>query len=742
MKQNFNVKGMTCSACSAHVEKAVSKLPVDSVSVNLLAASMTVEYDENKVSQKDIINAVKKGGYSASLKNEEKTEDNNLKRMKKRLVLSFLFLIPLFYLTMGHMIGIPIPTFLTGDRNSLLFAFLQFLLTLPILIINRSYFINGFKALKNRAPNMDTLVGLGALSAAAYSTYILIYMTVLFCKGEFSLAHQKAMELYFESSAMILTLITLGKFLETRSKEKTTDAIRALSELSPDTANILTNGEEKTIDAKDIKVGDILVVRAGEKIPADGIIINGISEIDESAITGESLLVEKSEKDNVIAATICRSGFFTMSAQKVGEDTTFSKIIHLVEEAASSKAPIARLADKVSGIFVPVVILISIITIATWLLLGASFSFSLSLGISVLVVSCPCALGLATPTAIMVGTGKGAQNGILIRSAEALETLSKADIVVLDKTGTVTKGIPSVSDIVLSKNCSKEKLLSIALSIETPSEHILAKAIVEYAKENDIEPLMVEDFSAEEGMGVRAKIEGKTILAGNKRLCDKYGIDISDLYKLSEKESKNGKTPIFFCEDKTLLGFITLSDTERETSKTAVAEWKKMNLDVILLTGDNENTAKTIGEKVGIKKIIANVFPSDKEKEIRALQESGKKVVMIGDGINDAPALMRADIGISIGSGTDVALESSDIVLIKNDLLDAVNAMKLSSAVIKNIKQNLFWAFFYNLLGIPLAAGLFYPLTLSPMFAAAAMSFSSFFVVSNALRLKLWKPNK
>ena len=748
MKQNFDVKGMTCSACSAHVERAVSALGVDSVSVNLLGNSMTVEFDETKISQKDIIAAVKKGGYSASVKGEKKqTEaksDNPFKNMKTRLISSFAFLIPLFYLSMGHMMGLPIPSFLEGEENSLVFALVQFFLTLPVILINRSYFINGFKSLKNGAPNMDTLIALGSSAAAVYSIYILFSMAFFLGRGDVVSAHSKFMDLYFESAAMILTLITLGKFLESRSKEKTTDAIRALQNLSPDTATILIDGEEKTIPAADIKVGDILVVRAGEKIPADGYLTEGTAEIDESAITGESLLIEKIKNNKITAATVCRAGYFLMKAEKVGEDTTFSKIIRLVEEASSSKAPIARLADKVSGVFVPVVILISVLTVIIWLLTGATVSFALSCGIAVLVVSCPCALGLATPTAIMVGTGKGAENGILIRSAEALETVSKAKVVVLDKTGTVTNGTPVPTDVVSAKGYSEEQLLTIAASVEKPSEHILAKAIVAFAKDKGISPLSTENFSAEAGMGISADISGKSVIAGNARMCAHYGIDISELEPLAKEVSENGKTPLFFCENKKLVGFIALADTERASSKNAIEEWKKIGTEVILLTGDNKNTAEAIASKVGIEKVISGVFPADKEKEIRALQAEGKKVVMIGDGINDAPALARADIGIAIGAGTDVALEASDIVLIRNDLSDAVKAMKLSKAVIKNIKENLFWAFFYNTLGIPLAAGVFFPafgLTLSPMFAAAAMSLSSVFVVTNALRLKFWKSN-
>lgn len=746
MKQYFDVKGMTCSACSAHVEKAVAAVNgVKTVSVSLLNNSMTVSFDENQTDIYHIISAVEKGGYSASLKGEKGkvSEVDPLTSMKNRFFSSLIFLIPLFYLSMGHMMGLPIPSFLEVAENHLVFALLQFLLTIPVLFINRSYFINGFKSLKNASPNMDSLIALGSSAATVYSVYILFSMAYFSGRGNLAEVHSLFMDLYFESAAMILTLITLGKFLEARSKNRTTDAIRHLIDLSPDTATLLKDGVEITIPATDIKPGDILVVRAGEKIPADGVITEGHCEVDESAITGESLPILKTANDKVTAATVSKSGYFLMKAELVGSDTAFSKIIQLVEEASSSKAPIARLADKVSGIFVPVVISLSILTLIVWLILDAPFSLALSSAIAVLVVSCPCALGLATPTAIMVGTGKGAENGILIRSAETLETVSKAKTVVLDKTGTVTNGVPIPTEIV-PFGCDEEFLLKIAASLEAPSEHILGRSIVNYAKEKSIELISVADFSAEPGKGVKALIEGKTALSGNAGMLRSYNIEIPSI-ETAKKAAQSGKTPLFFSYDNKYIGFIALADTERESSKEAISEWNKMGVEVILLTGDNRKTAEAIVNRVGIDHVISDVLPSDKEKEIRRLQNEGKTVVMIGDGINDAPALARADIGISIGSGTDVAMEASDIILIRNDLLDAVGAMKLSKAVIRNIKQNLFWAFFYNMLGIPLAAGVFFTsfgIRLSPMFAAAAMSLSSVFVVTNALRLKFFKYNK
>lgn len=753
MKQKFDVTGMTCSACSAHVEKAVGKLEgIQAVNVNLLQNSMVVEYDETALQTEDIIRAVESGGYGASPQGANPASSaaeppknialEEMAVMKKRLISSFCFLIPLFYISMGHMMGAPLPAILLGNENIMIFALTQLLLATPVLIINKKFFMVGFKALWNRAPNMDSLVALGAAASYLYSLFAIYAMAYHMGRGDLEMAHHYGMELYLEGAAMILTLITVGKYMETRSKGKTSEAISKLMDLAPKMATALRGGVEQEIPIDQVIVGDTIIVRPGQSIPVDGKLIEGFSAVDESAITGESIPVDKQVGDTVIGATVNKNGFFKMEATRVGNDTTLSQIITLVEEAGASKAPIAKLADTVSGIFVPVVITIAILATIVWMLVGQPFSFALSIGIAVLVISCPCALGLATPTAIMVGTGKGAEYGILVKSAESLEIAHKIDTVVLDKTGTLTEGHPIVTDVLPAPGVLRNPFLKKAASIEALSEHPLAEAVVSYAKEKDIALYDAENLSATAGQGIEADVDGKHILGGNLKLMQERGIDLQGFAEKAEALAKEGKTPLFFAEGEKLLGVLGLADTLKATSKNAVDAFHQMGIDVVMLTGDNKRTAGTIADQLGIH-AIAEVLPQDKEMEVRRLQESGKKVAMIGDGINDAPALTRADVGIAIGAGTDVAMESADIVLMKSDLLDAVTAVQLSHATIKNIKQNLFWAFFYNVCGIPLAAGVFYSVLgwkLNPMFAAAAMSFSSAFVVGNALRLKLFKP--
>lgn len=752
MNKKFNVTGMTCSACSASVEKAVKKLEgINSVSVNLLTNSMVVHYNEEVIDENNIIEAVTSAGYGASVfsknKNEIKVSDkmrmeDEIKEMKKRLIISFAFLIPLMYISMGHMMGLPLPSFLSGLENAISYGMTQFLLALVIVYVNRKYYQVGFKTLFKGSPNMDTLIAIGSSAAMVYGIFAIYRMGYGLGIQDFELVEKYHMDLYFESAAMILTLITLGKYLEKKSKGKTSEAITKLMDLAPKTATILRNNKEVIVPIEEVLKDDIVIVKPGESIPVDGVIIQGSSSIDQSAITGESIPVEKNIGDKVIAATINKNGYFKFKAEKVGDDTTLAQIISLVEDASSSKAPIAKLADKISGVFVPVVISISIIATIVWLLVGKSFEFSLSIGIAVLVISCPCALGLATPVAIMVGTGKGAENGILIKSAEALETAHKIQTVVLDKTGTITEGKPKVTDIVVNSNINKNELLKIAASIEKPSEHPLADAIVEKAKKENITLLDVDNFISITGKGIKAEINNKIYYAGNLSLMKENNIDYSKFQKVINDLAKKGKTPLCFSDDSILFGVIAVADTIKPTSKKAIEEFKNMGINIVMLTGDNKNTAEAIRKELNIDKIIAEVLPQDKEKEVRKIQESGKKVAMIGDGINDAPALARADVGIAIGAGTDIAIESADIVLMKSDLLDGVTTIKLSKAVIKNIKENLFWAFFYNAIGIPLAAGVFYNILgwkLNPMFGAFAMSLSSVCVVSNALRLKLFK---
>ena len=750
MKQTFDVTGMTCSACSAHVEKAVCKVEgVSEVNVNLLSNSMQVTYDEASADANSIIQAVTASGYGASLPQtagkaqaappREDVMAGELEQMKHRLVWSFVFLIPLFYISMGHMMGAPLPGFLLGMENALAFAFVQFLLTLPIMYLNDKYYKTGFKTLFRGAPNMDSLIAVGSIAAVIYGVFAIFQIGWGLGHGDMDLVARYHMDLYFESAGMILTLITLGKFLETRSKGKTSEAITRLMDLAPKTASVLRDGGEVEIPVEEVRVGDKIVVRPGQSIPVDGVIVEGASAVDESALTGESLPVDKGVGDKVAAASINKSGSFTFEALRVGQDTTLAQMIRLVEEASSSKAPIAKLADKVAGVFVPV---IAAVTAIVWLAATGSVERALTGGVAVLVISCPCALGLATPVAIMVGTGKGAENGILVKSAEALETLHTIDTVVLDKTGTLTQGKPRVTDILPAKGIQENGLLGIAACLEAPSEHPLGAAIVEEAAERGLPQQPVANFEAVHGRGVRASIGGFPCLAGNRAMMEEAGVDLIDWLDQTEDLASQGKTPLYFAKETTLLGVIAVADTPKPTSRAAVSAFRSLGIDVIMLTGDNYRTADAIGEQLGVTDVMAEVLPQDKERKIADLQSRGKKVAMVGDGINDAPALARADVGMAIGAGTDVAIESADIVLMKSDLMDAAAAVELSRATIRNIKQNLFWAFFYNTLGIPLAAGVFFYFLqwqLNPMFAAAAMSLSSVCVVTNALRLRFFK---
>lgn len=757
-KEQFDITGMTCSACSSRIEKSVAKLPgIQEVSVNLLKNSMVASYDETVLDTASIVQAVEKAGYGAfpktSVQNKSRTENRaakpevstaqaEYKQMKQRLLFSALFTIPLFYISMGHMMGWPLPGWLLGMENAMSFAFTQFLLLIPVVFINFKYFRVGFSTLFHGAPNMDSLIAIGSSAAAVYGIYAIYKIGIGFGHGDMELVHSFMMDLYFESAGMILTLITLGKTLEARAKGKTSDAITKLMNLAPKTATVERDGQEIQVPVEDVQMGETLIVKAGESIPVDGIVLEGFSSVDESALTGESIPVEKNIGDKVIGATINKSGYFKMQATKVGDDTTLAQIVRLVDEATSSKAPIAKLADKVSGVFVPVVIGIALVAIIVWLLAGYSFEFALSIGISVLVISCPCALGLATPTAIMVGTGKGATNGILIKSADALETAHNIDTVVLDKTGTITQGTPVVTNVLCREGTSQKELLQIAASLEKLSEHPLADAIVSEAEKGGSYFLPVSGFKQIPGQGITGLIDGQLCLAGNRRLMEANGVSGGALLQLGEAMAVDGKTPLFFARAGQLIGVIAVADVVKPTSKQAVQELSAMGIEVVMLTGDNAKTAEAIRRQVGVDRVVAEVFPQDKEKEIRRLQSAGKKVAMVGDGINDAPALARADVGIAIGAGTDVAIESADIVLMKSDLLDVSTAIQLSKAVIRNIKQNLFWAFIYNIIGIPVAAGLFYipfALKLNPMIGAFAMSFSSVFVVSNALRLRWFK---
>lgn len=753
MEQKFDVTGMTCSACSAAVEKSVKKLDgISNVTVSLMTNSMTIAYD-SEVPEESVIEAVKKAGYGAQVHHKKGERgvavstvnpiEEELKEMRSRVKISFIFLIPLMYIAMGDMIGLPIPSWLLGIENAVSFAFIQMLLAIPIVYVNMKYYRVGFKALWLRAPNMDSLIAIGSSAAFIYGIYAIFRTGYGLGHGNMEIVHMYAHDLYFESGATILALITFGKFLEAKSKGKTSEAISKLMDLAPKTALVIRSDEEIEVSIDDVVIGDIVVVKPGKSVPVDGTIVEGSSSLDQSALTGESIPVEKTIGDKVIAATINKTGYFRFRAEKVGDDTTLAKIIQLVEDANSTKAPIAKLADKISGIFVPAVIAIAIVTFGVWMAMGYSFEFALSLAITVLVISCPCALGLATPVAIMVGTGKGAQNGILVKSAEALETLHSINTVVLDKTGTITEGKPVVTDVLTDGEISEEELILIAASIEKQSEHPLAEAIVEKAKELNLTLKKVDNFNSVSGMGIAAFIDGNPYIAGNLALMNEEDIDLGNFQEESDRLANEGKTPLFFGDNKKVFGIIAVADVVKKNSKEAIELFKKMGIDVVMLTGDNKRTAEAIRRQLDIDRVVAEVLPQDKEREIREIQEKGHIVAMIGDGINDAPALTRANVGVAIGAGTDIAIESADIVLIKNDLLDAVTAVQLSRATIKNIKQNLFWAFFYNILGIPLAAGVFYlsmGWKLSPMFAAAAMSVSSVFVVTNALRLKFFKP--
>lgn len=754
MKQKFAVTGMTCSACSAHVDKAVRKLEgVTQVNVNLLGGSMTVDW-EGSLAPEDIIAAVDRAGYGAALpaaagqvdqpKPVAGAMEEEQKGMRGRLVISFLFLIPLFYISMGHMMGWPLPRALLGHENILIFALTQLLLLLPILYVNEKYYKVGFKTLWHRAPNMDSLIALGSTAAVVYSLYVMYQLAYGVGHHDMGLVEQFHMSLYFESAGMILALITLGKFLESRSKGKTGQAIARLMDLTPKTAAVLRDGTEVQIPVEQVQVGDLVLVRPGGSVPVDGVVVEGVSSVDESALTGESIPVDKEVGDTVISASINQSGILTLRATRVGQDTTLAQMIRLVDEAASSKAPIAKLADRVAGVFVPVVIGIALVTAVVWLIATGSVERALTSGVAVLVISCPCALGLATPVAIMVGTGKGAEHGILVKSAEGLEALRGVTAVVLDKTGTVTRGKPQVTDLHPLGQTVPEELLQIAASLEKPSEHPLGRAIVEEGERNNVRLCPVDRFEAIHGKGVKGDINGSHYLAGNAAMMADAGVALDGEQMTADQMAKQGKTPLFFVRDGQLIGIIAVADTVKPTSRAAIQGFRRLGLKVIMLTGDNSRTANAIGAELGLTQVIAEVLPADKERQIAALQAEGERVAMVGDGINDAPALARADVGLAIGAGADVAIESANIVLMKSDLMDAVTAVELSRATIRNVKQNLFWAFFYNVICIPLAAGMLYPLLqiqLDPMLAAAAMSLSSVTVVANALRLRLFKPS-
>ena len=765
MKQTFDVTGMTCAACSARVEKATRAVPgVADVAVNLLKNSMDISFDdgvEPSAVTAAVEAAVDKAGYGASARVPAVANGGGqgagsraaqarpvtdaaaeAKHVRMRLIVSAAFTIPLFYLSMGHMFGWPLPGFFLGDENVLTFAFTQFLLLLPVVFVNFKFFCVGFKTLVHGAPNMDSLIALGSTAASAYGIYAIYKIGIALGAGDLHAAHMAAMDLYFESAAMIHTLITLGKYFEARAKGKTTDAIAKLVDLAPKEAVRLADGVEERVPVEAVRVGDVLAVRAGEGVPVDGTLLEGSGTLDESVITGESVPVDKRPGDRVTGATLNSTGWFTMRADRVGDDTALAGIIRLVDEATSTKAPIEKIADKISGVFVPVVIVIAVVTFAVWMFGGATLEIALSHAISMLVISCPCALGLATPTAIMVGTGRGATNGILIKSAEALETAHDVRTVVLDKTGTVTEGAPSVTDVLAAPGASEERLLELAVSVEGRSEHPLARAVCAYARERKVYPLLVEDFRQIPGEGVAALVDDHPSLAGNLRMMEARGIETGTFAEAARRLADEGKTPLFFAQDGELLGIVAVADTVKPSSAAALAVLKGMGIRTVMLTGDNERTAAAIQRKVGADEVIAGVLPDGKEREIRRLAEQGR-VAMVGDGINDAPALARADVGIAIGAGTDVAIESADIVLMRSDLLDVPVSIQLSRATLRNIKQNLFWALVYNAVCIPVAAGAlsFMGLNLNPMIAAAAMSLSSVCVVTNALRLRGWKPD-
>lgn len=782
MKKKFDVQGMTCSACSSHVEKAVSKLDgVKSCAVSLMTNTMLVDYDDSSITADGIIDAVKKSGYGASLSDNEKSLDKTKKiesnspifkaeenALLTRVIASIVFMLVLMYVSMGHMVGLPLPSFLSGTANAVSFALVQLLLTLPVLYINRSYFIGGTKALIKRAPNMDTLIAIGSGASLIYGIVALFIMSYRLGAGDLNGVAEYYHQLYFESAVMILALVTLGKYLEGKSKRKTGEAINKLIDMSPKTANVIRDGVEMVISSENLVLGDIVAVRPGEAISADGSIIEGETYVDESAITGESKPARKGIGDDVVGGTINKSGFFKLKVTRVGADTTLNKIIELVENANATKAPISKIADRISGVFVPIVIAISIIAFIVWVSVKGDFEFAFSIAVAVLVISCPCALGLATPVAIMVGTGKGAEKGILIKSGEALELGGKIDTVALDKTGTITTGKPTVTDII-AYDFDRDKLLKLTASSERFSEHPLAQAIVESFGEIGSDYMDTTEFTAIEGRGISALIDGKKVFIGNSKLMADNEINIDNLVdakaisnkdingndndnyssesprKTAELLSSRAATPMFVAYDDRLVGIISVSDAIREDSKEAILELESLGIEIIMLTGDNELTARAIADQVGIANVVAGVLPDGKESVIRELQDKGRRVAFVGDGVNDAPSLARADVGVAIGAGTDIAVESADVVLVKNSLKDVAALIRLSRATIRNVKENLFWAFIYNTLGIPLAAGIFYPWLgwrLSPMLGALAMSLSSVCVVLNALRLKLFNPNK
>ena len=785
-QQKFDVGGMTCAACQAHVEKAVSSLSgVDEVAVNLLSGSMAVTYDEAALSAQDICDAVDRAGYSASpvggaggtgaagaaaagtaqsvhaMESPTKKLEAEARHMKHRLIISLVFWVPLFYICMGHMFGWPLPTVLSDSNHSMTLALTELFLLMPIVYVNDAYFINGYKSFFHGAPTMDALIAVGATASIAWSVYAMFLMAEALAGGDTMAAMEIEMDnLYFESAGSILTLVTVGKYMETRSKSKTGSAIEKLIDLAPTTATVVAeDGTETVIDADDVQLGQTILVRPGETVPVDGVVLEGASAVDESALTGESMPVEKRAGDTVSAATINRTGSFTFRATRVGTDTNLGRIIQLVEDANATKAPISRLADKVAGVFVPVVLVIALVTFIVWMIATGSVNQALTSAVAVLVISCPCAMGLATPVAIMVGTGKGAEMGVLFKSAEALETLQKVDTVVLDKTGTVTKGTPQVTDVIPATRTvvgedgqaveepamSERQLVKLAAALERNSEHPLAEAVMAYADGMGIVGRAVEDFEAVPGRGVRAREGRNTIAAGNAAFMAELGVEVEP--GLAEQLATEGKTPLFFARNGRFVGTIAVADEVKPTSRAAVRALTERGVRVVMLTGDNERTAQAIASQVGIapEDVMAEVMPADKERVVRELQDEGRSVAMVGDGINDSPALARADVGLAIGTGADVAKEGADVVLMRSDLLDVPRAMELSHAVIRNIKQDLFWALFYNSLGIPLAAGVFYPLLgwqLSPMFGSAAMSLSSLCVVGNALRLRGFKPKK
>ncbi|WP_177976133.1 heavy metal translocating P-type ATPase [uncultured Eubacterium sp.] len=745
----FSVTGMSCAACSAHVEKAVAKVPgVTSVTVSLLTNSMNVE---GTAAPSDIIQAVTQAGYGASLQggeqntsapvfDEEALKDHETPKLRKRLIASVVILIPLMYVSMGHMMwNWPLPSFMAGNHVAM--GLYQMLLTILVMIINQKFFVSGFTSLLHKSPNMDTLVALGSGASFAYSTYVLFAMTGAQMRMDMEAVMQYMDEFYFESAAMILTLITVGKMLEAYSKGKTTNALKSLMQLAPKKATILRDGEEVSVPVEQVQTGDIFVVRPGESVPVDGVIIEGSSALNESALTGESIPVDKGAGDSVSAATLNQSGFLKCRATRVGNDTTLSQIIQMVSDAAATKAPIAKVADKVSGVFVPAVISIAIVTVIVWLLVGVDFGFALARGISVLVISCPCALGLATPVAIMVGNGVGAKNGVLFKTAVSLEETGKVDIVALDKTGTITQGEPKVTDIIPGEGITKDTLVQTALALELKSEHPLAKAIVAYGEEQQITVSAADEFQAMPGNGLSGSVSGQQVFGGNLKFISGETTISENMQRQAEELAKQGKTPLFFATEEKLFGIIAVADVIKEDSPQAISQLQNMGIEVVMLTGDNERTAETIGAQAGVDRVIAGVLPDGKERVIRELQQRGK-VAMVGDGINDAPALTRADMGIAIGAGADVALDAADVVLVKSSLSDVPAAIRLSRAVLRNIHENLFWAFIYNVIGIPIAAGVWYHwfgLKLNPMFGAAAMSLSSFCVVTNALRLNFVK---